>query len=401
MPENTTRWRSARGLISIAAISSVALISACAPPGAEGGDPTTGPPAASVQRPERAPDETAEGFNLDALIEAAKKEGPISIYDETGKVVKIAEAFTAKYGIEATGIKVETNVLEKAAMEDKANNIIGDVIATSEVPTSYSSVLADGVLISWTPGDMYDTLPEFATYPFLSSDNQMLWTYNTEVNGDTCPVSNIWELTDPKFAGLVAIPDPESRTVFTTAWNQAARNHAEAYSKAYEELYGEPLKTDEPTAVHEWVKRLAKNSPTVFKNDEEVSDAVGAPGQKNPPVGLMWAAKYRNNADKGYSLAACAGINPFLGASTPQTLAYAAKTKSPNAAKLYIHFATSQEGMEFIMPDGKFSFSTLVTSDDPHNIAALRDQIQPFDTAGLSDDYVNTTVWQDYWRSAR
>nr|WP_300144280.1 ABC transporter substrate-binding protein [Propionicimonas sp.] len=397
MPERFSHPKPRR-VAGLATLVVLALLSACAPPaGADGQSGQLVP----IQRPDPAPDETAAGFDLDKLIAAAKKEGPISIYDETGKVVKIAEAFTAKYGIKANGVKIETNVLEKVAMESQANNVIGDVVATSEVPAVYAQLLADGILTSWVPGDMRDTLPETATYPFLSSDNQMLWTYNTEVNGANCPIKNIWELTDQKWAGLVAIPDPESRTVFTTAWNQAARNHADAYAKAYKDLYGEDLKTDEPTAVHEWVKRLAKNSPTIFKNDEEVSDAVGAPGQTSPPMGLMWAAKYRNNADKGYSLAACAGINPFLGASTPQTLAYATKTKSPNAAKLYIHFATSQEGMEFIMPDGKFSFSSLVTSSDPQGIAGIRDQIQPFDTVYLTDDYANTTTWQDFWRGNR
>ena len=45
-------------------------------------------------------------FDLNALIEAAKKEAPITVYAVTGKIVEQAEAFTKKYGVKATGKKV-------------------------------------------------------------------------------------------------------------------------------------------------------------------------------------------------------------------------------------------------------------------------------------------------------
>ena len=46
------------------------------------------------------------GFDLDALIEAARAEPPITVYAVTGKIVATAEAFTARYGVEAYGKKV-------------------------------------------------------------------------------------------------------------------------------------------------------------------------------------------------------------------------------------------------------------------------------------------------------
>ena len=140
----------------------------------------------------------------------------------------------------------------------------------------------------------------------------------------------------------------------------------------------------------------------MFKSDEEVSEAVGAPGQQNPPVGLMAAAKFRNNEEKGYFLAPADGLAPYVAGPMPQTMQYVTKTKSPNAAKLYIHFATSQEGMEFIMPDGKRSYNPDVKpSEDPHGIEELLDQGQDFSTKYLEDDFKNTVQWQDFWRSNR
>ena len=40
-----------------------------------------------------------DAFNLDALIDAAKKEKPMTVYAVTGKIVDTAQAFTAKYGV--------------------------------------------------------------------------------------------------------------------------------------------------------------------------------------------------------------------------------------------------------------------------------------------------------------
>lgn len=374
-------------------------VTACAPPGAQGGE---------AQEDVRAdvelqPDETADGFDLDALIAAAKQEGPITIYDETGKVTQIAEAFTEKYGIEAEGVKIETNAIDKIKRESASGNIIADILAISEPPAVYAELLRDDVLTNWVPGDVSDELPEEARYPYLTSGNWLWWSYNTEAYGDTCPVSNIWELTDEEWKGKVAIPDPEARAMYTNIWNQSARDHADAWADAYEAQYGEPLETDEETAFHEWLKRLAQNSPAVFKSDEEVSEAVGAPGQEDAPIGQMSAAKYRNNDEKGYQLAPCAGLDPYVAGPMPQTMGYVTQTESPNAAKLYIHFATSQEGMEFIMPDGKRSYDPRVAApEDAHGLDPLiESEVQPFSTAYMEDDFSKTVSWQDFWRSSR
>ena len=47
-----------------------------------------------------------EPFDLEALAAAARKEAPINIYDSTGKIVEMADNFSSKYGVKATGIKV-------------------------------------------------------------------------------------------------------------------------------------------------------------------------------------------------------------------------------------------------------------------------------------------------------
>lgn len=387
-------------LLAIVGLSAAAVVlSACAPPApsAEGSSaPNT------IERPPLAPDETSEGFDLDALIEAAKKEGPITIYDETGRVVQIAEAFTEEYGIPATGVKIEANIVEKVLQEYNSGNVIGDVVGHAEVPTVYADLLVSGALTNWVPGDLVDTLPESARYPMLAYHYEMLWAYNSQANPDGCPVSNVWELTEPAWAGKIAMADPELRTTTAMWWNQAATNHAQDYADAYEEFFGEPLETDQPTAFHEWLSRLAGNNPVLVKNEEEASAVVGPRGQADPPMAFVAGPKFRNNDDLDYAMAACEGLQPFAGSIQAATMAYASKTKSPNAAKLYIYFATHQAGMDIIAADGKVSYSSAIDQPaDVHGLIAMEEEFQPFYSENLQDDYLQTGPWYDFWRSAR
>ncbi|PRC55172.1 ABC transporter substrate-binding protein, partial [Mycobacterium sp. ITM-2017-0098] len=85
----------------------------------------------------------------------------------------------------------------------------------------------------------------------------------------------------------------------------------------------------------------------------EVSEAVGAPGQQEPSFGPISMAKFRNIAGKGYHLALCDGMKPLALQSFPSGIAYASKTDSPNAAKLYIHYMLTEEGFGIQLGDGK------------------------------------------------
>src|SRR6185295_4809394 len=101
----------------------------------------------------------ADAFSLDALIAAAKKENPITIYDSTGKIVEMADAFTKKYGIKATGIKVNANSqFEMVIRESQAKNVKGDVVLISDAPAGIAQLLPQKFLTSWVPPDLADKI---------------------------------------------------------------------------------------------------------------------------------------------------------------------------------------------------------------------------------------------------
>lgn len=383
--------RTARRLAGVtSAVLGVALVAtACA------GQPTTADTSAD--------DVFDTDMTLDELIAAAKEEGPITIYDGTSKVEEMAAAFSEKYGIEATGVKADAaEVIEKTTREAQAGNVVGDVVALSDLPALKSQLLPSGFVTTYVPSDLEEDIDEGMRDPLVLITDPSFFTYNSEVY-DACPVDNVWQLTDPEWAGKFAIDDPVGSNATLDWFSQLSQFGEEDLEQAYEDHYGEPLETDQDSVTAEWVSRLAANSPIITKSSEEASEAVGALGQTDPPMGLMSSAKYRNIDEKGYALSVCEGLEPFTGRAAPKGIAIATGTESPHAAMLYVHYALTQEGIEPQIADGKISSNSAVEQpEDPAHTADHLDTLFFFDNEGLEADWASRETWQDLWRvSAR
>lgn len=342
----------------------------------------------------------ADEFNLEALIEAARKEPPITIYDSTGKIVDMAEAFSAKYGVQAIGSKVSAaSQLEMLIREAEAGNILGDVALLTDTPAAIAQLLPTEVLVSWIPGDIAPTVPELYRDPLAISINANVWAYNTGKYSE-CPVSNIWELTEPDWTGKVALIDPLSKGTYTDWFNQMAQHGGEALEAAYEARYGKKLETDHPSAAAAWVAAFAANQPLITDSDDKTSDAVGAPGQDQPFFGLLSSAKFRDNADKGYQLGLCTTLTPWVGWSYTKLGLIAKGTDSPNAARLFIHYTLTEEGIMPQMKDGKLPTSSAIAfpDDEPSGLFAHLDKLAPYNAATGLDDWDSRQDWQDFWR---
>lgn len=145
-------------------------------------------------------------YSLEALIEAARKEPGITVVDATGKIVTMAEAFTAKYGVKATGVKMNGQNQEQVILrEAAANNVRTDVFNMSNLPSVTSEIVVQGAGLSWLPVDLKDQIPAEYQNPAITSLNPWVWTYNSDVHGDKCPIDNIWALTTEEWKGRIAI----------------------------------------------------------------------------------------------------------------------------------------------------------------------------------------------------
>lgn len=340
-------------------------------------------------------------YSLDAIIAAAKKEQPIVVLDTTGKIVDMAEAFTGKYGVKATGVKMKSGEeAEVVIREGEAGAVKNDVILMPDVQTAVSDLIPRGYVQSWFPPDMADVVPEQFQHPAVVTQETNVWAYNTEVYGDTCPVDNIWQLTEDEWHGRISFEDPQLKSEFAYWFNQMETYGDDLVAKAYEDEYGEPLKTDEPSATAEWVKRLAQNAPILTKTDDEAADSVGAPGQAKPFMGFVSTAKFRGIADAGLKLGTCAGLKPWVGRAYTKTALIANGTKSPNAAKLFIHYVYTAEGIAPQVEDGKRSTNTEIpmAPSEPSGLESVWDQILVFDSKTAKDDFQRVQDWQDFWR---
>jgi len=341
-----------------------------------------------------------DGFDLDGLIAAAKKEKPITVYDSTGKIVEMAKNFAKKYGLEAEGSKVKASAqLEMIIREARANNIQGDVSIISDAPAAVAQLIPQGFAESWLPPDLAAKIPVEYQDPLTVVTSANVWSYNTALF-DSCPVSNIWELTEPKWKAKVAMQDPLGKASYVDWFNQMAKHGDEEVRAAYKAHYGKDLQTNETSATAAWVKALAANAPLLTDADAAAADAVGAPGQSQPFMGLISSAKFRDNADKGMKLGLCKDLKPWLGWLYPGVGLITKGTDSPNAAKLFVHFIMTEEGITPQAIDGKMSTNKDVKlpADEPSGIGAALNQLLPYSMATSLDDWDARETWQDFWR---
>lgn len=341
-----------------------------------------------------------EPFDLDGLIAAAKKEKPITVYDSTGKIVEMAKNFAKKYGLSAEGSKVKASAqLEMIIREARANNIQGDVSIVSDAPAAVAQLIPQGFAESWLPPDLASKIPAEYQDPLTVVTSANVWAYNTQIF-DKCPVTNIWELTEPKWKGKVAMQDPLGKASYVDWFNQMAKHGDDKVAQAYKEHYGKDLKTEEESATAAWVKALAANAPLLTDADAAAADAVGAPGQSEPFMGLISSAKFRDNADQGMKLGLCKDLKPWVGWLYPGVGLITKGTDSPNAAKLFVHYIMTEEGIAPQAIDGKMSTNKDVSlpADEPSGIGKVLDQLLPYAMTTSLDDWDARETWQDFWR---
>lgn len=342
-----------------------------------------------------------DASGVDALLKAAKAEAPINIYDSTGKIVEMAKNFSKKYGLKATGIKVSaSSQLEMIVREGQAKNVQGDVVLITDAPAGLAQLLPGGYVMNWLPPDMKDKIPAKFQDPLSITTNASVWAYNTEVY-DSCPVKNIWELTDPKWKNKVAFYDPLSKGTYPDWFNQTATHFDDAMKAAYKAEYGKDIDLGgEKSATAAWVKAFAQNSPLLADTDDAISEAVGAPGQKEPFFGLLSSAKFRDNADKGFKLGLCADMGPWPGWTYVKLGLIATGTKSPNTAKLFIHYILTEEGIAPQVIDGKLPTNPDIKlpADEPSGIGKVLDKLEQYDASTALDDWDARQDWQDFWR---
>lgn len=379
----------------LAASAAVALLAACAPS-------SSGGSAAESRVVPRTSVDSKESFSLEALVAAAKKEGSLTVYDSTGDITAMAKAFGEKYGIKAVGVKSDTPAtLEKMTREFQSGNVTIDMTLYEDGPTLVGKLLPQKIVRTWLPADLVGDIAEADRTPPQVLSKANVWAYNPKLFPDGCPVENFWDLTDPSWRGKVTMQDPLGKPNIISWMNQLSESGEDELAAAYQEKTGKKLTTSEPSAAHEWIRRLAANDPILTSADDDSAAAVGSANQTKPRIGLMSVAKFRDVKTGGLSMRVCEGMRPWVGYQYPKYAAIAAKAPHPNAAKLFVHYAYTKEGISHEWQNGGISANTAV-GQAPYSPPGLSDwnaQLFKFDAKRLLSNFAQTRPMQDFWQA--
>ena len=294
-----------------------------------------------------------------AVEAAAKKEGSVCVYSNSSKIEKLIEPWNALYPDIKLDCGDTDGITTKMQAEQEAGNVIGDVWFNSDGHILYGQFMPNQWLWWYTPPGIKVT-DATAERPFAISRHSVdVWGYNQEIRGESCPLKNWWELTQPELSGKVYIENPLVDPS-TNAKMTLLVQHADEMAQAYKDLYGKDWTEDEmagpdafgvapENAGYLFLRKLARNSPVLEPGGDEVDEAYASLGMDKsvePGYGLTGWDSYETTLDGELAMAPCLTLEPTVGIKKNSYLGIANKAPHPNAAKLFIKFILTEEGMK-------------------------------------------------------
>ncbi|GAA3651513.1 extracellular solute-binding protein [Microbacterium marinilacus] len=278
----------------------------------------------------------------DELVELAREEGQVSVYAFTSRIAAIEESFEAEYaGIDVIATDISsTELIARLSSEHAAGSATADVAYVSDAPVVVTDLLAEGVLVPYLPARVADVLPAEHQTPLVANRlSTKVLMYNEEAHPDGPPVSNLWELTDPEWAGKVVLVDPNLRGDYLDLATELSLR-ADEMAAAYTDHFGEELVLDQGVADAglQFLADLYGNDAVLVDDTDTVNAAVGATGQDSPPVGFTSYSDRRDNEDEGWALQVADGVEPANGIVFPAYLGVTAGAQNPAAARLLIDY---------------------------------------------------------------
>ncbi len=286
-------------------------------------------------------------YNEKDLYEKAKLEKEVNVYSYSSRVHNFGKTFQEKFpGIKVNGYDMDsTEIVTKVLAEQRSGNFVADVIFLKDPSTVHHELMQKGLAFTYVPGDIKAVLPEEFQKPFLvhhvSFDTVV---YNTEVH-KTPPFESLWDLTKPEWKSRVIFCDPIKMPEFVEVLATIVQN-GDAMAREYQRVFGQPIKLSKgvKNAGYEWILRVLRNDAIIAGSTNDVSNAVGQPGQTRPPVGITAFSRLRDK-EKNPKLAFDVSYDtkPVMGFATEVIIAIVNQAKHPNAAKLMTRWMMGDE----------------------------------------------------------
>jgi iron(III) transport system substrate-binding protein len=286
-------------------------------------------------------------FDQKELFEKAKLEKEVSVYSYSSRVHQFGKTFEQQYpGIKVKGSDMDsTEIVTKILAEQKAENFVADVIFLKDPATVLNELMKKGYAFTYVPPDLKSVVPEKYQKPFCVHHVSLdALVYNTEVNKQSS-VKSLWDLTKPEWKSKVLFPDPVKMPEFIEFLSTIVR-HSDEMAKDYEQVFGKPIQLSKgvKNAGYEWILRVLKNDAVIAGSTNDVSNAVGQPGQQKPPVGITAFSRLRDK-EKNPKLAfdVAYDLQPVIGVATEVIIAIVNRGPHPHAAKLLVRWMMGDE----------------------------------------------------------
>ncbi len=294
-----------------------------------------------------------------AIEAAAKLEGKVTVYANSGGVEELPDAWKALYpDIELDAADTD-GIDTKMQAEQESGNVIGDVWFNSDGHILYGKFVPNEWMWWFVPRDV--KIPELtADYPFaIARHSTDVIGYNNKVYPDGCPATNIWQIVEPKYKAKFFMEDPMS-DVSTMAKIATFVQNGDEMAAAYEKLYGKAWTTDElaktdasgiavENAGYLWLKKLAYNGVVVLDDGDMVDAAFAGlelPAGEEPGFGWTGYSTLEATQEGELNMSPCFNLEPIMGIFKTSFLGIANNAPHPNAAKLFIRFILSEAGFE-------------------------------------------------------
>ena len=174
------------------------------------------------------PESTLATGGWDAIVEAAKKEGSVTIYSSQGQTQldDFAAAFEKEYGIKVEVVRgIDPELQPKIEAEKQTGKAVADVYVSSLRPTQ--ETFADQGYYVAPEGPTFDEVDVMQGDEIFDVDATVLtFAWNTDLYPGK--VESYADLLDPAFKGKLGVPEPTSAT-FVDYYNYVTSLHGEDF----------------------------------------------------------------------------------------------------------------------------------------------------------------------------
>jgi len=270
----------------------------------------------------------SQAADLPQLVAAAKKEGEVLFYITATEQIarRVADAFTAKYGIKANFVRLPgVQSVTRFGTEAQAGTFAADAyFSGGNVLVSAKEFVAKGWLVPIEQADLPvvkngDFPARFITGP-VATVQIAPWgiAYNRDLlKGGRIPKD--WpDVLDPAFKGKLIVPEVRGSDSFPPFWAAIAGKYGESFLTKLRDLQPRTYPSGVPASNGLAAGEGAVHVPSVAYQIEGLKD-------KGAPLGIV--------------------IPEFTtGLEIAMALVHPRKAPHPNAGRLFANFVMSREG---------------------------------------------------------